>query len=428
MTRLGCMLLLVSPHFGVFAEDYRARLSHAVRWQGGMAYCRFTFWGETAMEIYLDNSATTVVSQEVAQVVYDVMTTKYGNPSSLHGKGIEAELVIKAAREQVAKALMVPADAVYFTSGGTESNNLALFSAVAKAMRVGAKPRIVSTAFEHPSVLEPLRHLEEQGAELVLFCPDKQGRIPARAFAEQVDENTALVSAMAVNNEFGSVLDVMEIAKAVKRKNPEVIVHCDAVQAFCKLPLRFGSSYIDLVSVSGHKLHAPKGVGALYINKRLRLAPRVFGGSQENGLRAGTEPAALIAGFGEAAKNAMGDYNQSARHVQALYARLRQGVATLPQVVVNSPDEALPYILNISVPGVPSEVMMRYLEERGIYVSSGSACGRGKKSYALRSAELAPELVASALRVSLSRYNTAEEIDAFIAALSDGIRALGREA
>ncbi len=378
------------------------------------------------MEIYLDNSATTAVSLEVAQVVYDVMTTKYGNPSSLHGKGLEAELVIKNAREQVAKALMVPADAVYFTSGGTESNNLALFSAALKGMRGNQKPRIVSTAFEHPSVLEPLRKLEEQGAELVLLCPDKHGHIPPKAIADQVDENTVLVSAMAVNNEFGSILDVMEIAKAVKRKNPEVIVHCDAVQAFCKLPLRFGNSYIDLVSLSGHKLHAPKGVGALYINKQLKLAPRVFGGGQEHGMRSGTEPAALIAGLGEAAKIAMRDYNEVTPHVRELYTRLRQGVTALPDVVVNSPDDGLPYILNISVPGVPSEVMMRYLEQRGIYVSSGSACGRGKKSYALRSAELPSEVVASALRISLCRYNTQEEIDTFIEALEDGIRALKR--
>ncbi len=378
------------------------------------------------MEIYLDNSATTAVSQEVAQVVFDVMTTKYGNPSSLHGKGLEAELVIKGAREHIAKGLMVPPETVFFTSGGTESNNIALFSAAAKGMRSVPKPKIVSTAFEHPSVLEPLRRLEEQGAELVLLCPDKQGRIHPEAIAGQVDGNTVLVSAMAVNNEFGSVLDVMEIAKAVKRKNPEVIVHCDAVQAFCKLPLGFGHSYIDLVSVSGHKLHAPKGVGALYINKRLKLAPRVFGGGQESGMRAGTEPTSLIAGFGEAVRVGMQLYSGTTQHVRALNALLREGAGALSEVVINSPQNALPHILNLSVPGVPSEVMMRYLEERGIYVSSGSACGRGKKSYALRSAELPPDVVSSAIRVSIGRYNTQGEIETFIQALADGIRTLKR--
>ncbi len=378
------------------------------------------------MEIYLDNSATTAVSQEVAQVVFDVMTTKYGNPSSLHGKGLEAELVIKGAREHIAKGLMVPPETVFFTSGGTESNNIALFSAAAKGMRSVPKPKIVSTAFEHPSVLEPLRRLEEQGAELVLLCPDKQGRIHPEAIAGQVDGNTVLVSAMAVNNEFGSILDVMEIAKAVKRKNPEVIVHCDAVQAFCKLPLGFGHSYIDLVSVSGHKLHAPKGVGALYINKRLKLAPRVFGGGQESGMRAGTEPASLIAGFGEAVRVGMQLYSETTQHVRALNALLREGAGAISEVVINSPQNALPHILNLSVPGVPSEVMMRYLEERGIYVSSGSACGRGKKSYALRSAELPPDVVSSAIRVSIGRYNTQGEIETFIQALADGIRTLKR--
>lgn len=378
------------------------------------------------MEIYLDNSATTAVSQEVAQVVFDVMTTKYGNPSSLHGKGLEAELVIKGAREHIAKGLMVPPETVFFTSGGTESNNIALFSAAAKGMRSVPKPKIVSTAFEHPSVLEPLRRLEEQGAELVLLCPDKQGRIHPEAIAGQVDGNTVLVSAMAVNNEFGSVLDVMEIAKAVKRKNPEVIVHCDAVQAFCKLPLGFGHSYIDLVSVSGHKLHAPKGVGALYINKRLKLAPRVFGGGQESGMRAGTEPTSLIAGFGEAVRVGMQLYSETTQHVRALNALLREGAGAISEVVINSPQNALPHILNLSVPGVPSEVMMRYLEERGIYVSSGSACGRGKKSYALRSAELPPDVVSSAIRVSIGRYNTQGEIETFIQALADGIRTLKR--
>ncbi|MFA9379577.1 MAG: cysteine desulfurase family protein [Acetanaerobacterium sp.] len=378
------------------------------------------------MEIYLDNSATTAVSQEVAQVVYDVMTTKYGNPSSLHGKGLEAELVLKSAREQVAKGLGVLPETVFFTSGGTEGNNLALFSAAAKGRRPGAKARIVATAFEHPSVLEPLRRLEEQGFELVLLCPDKQGNIRPEAIAEQVDENTVLVSAMAVNNEFGSVLDVMEIAKAVKRKNPNVLVHCDAVQAFCKLPLRFGYSYIDLVTVSGHKLHAPKGVGALYINKRVKLSPRVFGGAQESGMRAGTEAAALIAGFGEAVRHALQIHNESTAQMMALNTQLRGELAGLEGVVINSPDDALPYILNLSVPGVPSEVMMRFLEERKIYVSSGSACGRGKKSYALRSAELAPDIVSSALRVSPCRYNTIEEITLFVQALGDGIKALKR--
>lgn len=378
------------------------------------------------MEIYLDNSATTAVLPEVAQVVYDAMTTGYGNPSSLHRKGLEAELMIKSAREQVAKALSVDTDTVYFTSGGTESNNLALLSAGLRAMRGRETPEIVSTAFEHPSVLEPLRRLEEQGAGLTLLCPDTHGNIAPQAIAQQVNEHTVLVSVMAVNNEFGSVLDVVEIAKQVKKRNPEVIVHCDAVQAFCKLPLRMGESKIDLVSVSGHKLHAPKGVGALYVNKRVRLAPRVFGGGQESGLRSGTEPAALIAGFGEAVRIAQRDYQCNLAHVKALRTALRDGVSALDGVVVNSPENGLPYILNLSVPGVPSEVMMRFLEQRGIYVSSGSACGRGKKSYALRSAELSPGVVESALRVSLGRSNTPQEIAEFVKSLGEGIRALRR--
>ncbi len=354
--------------------------------------------------------------------MYDVMVNKYGNPSSLHGMGLEAELAMKIARSQIAAAMGTAPEAITFTSGATEANNLALFGAAAKGRREGA--RIVSTAFEHPSVLEPLRALEVKGYELVLLCPDQYGHIRPEAFAEQTDENTVLVSAMAVNNEFGSVLDVEAIAKAVKRKNPHTLVHSDASQAFGKLPIRFGVTYLDLVTVSGHKLHAPKGVGALYMNRQLNIAPQLLGGGQEGGLRSGTEATSLIAGFGEAAEQASKNLAAADKHVRTLNSYLRGELMSLPRVVINSPDEAVPYILNLSVPGIPSEVMMRFLEERGVYVSSGSACGKGKRSYALRSAELPAELVASALRVGISRFTTAEEIAAFVGALSQGIQSL----
>lgn len=376
------------------------------------------------MENYLDNSATTAVSSQAAQVVYDVLTNKYGNPSSLHRKGLEAELLLKAARESVAAELHVPAETICFTSGGTEANNIALFGAVALQRKPGA--RLVATAIEHDSVLATLKELERQGYEVVLVPPDAQGDITPQAMAEAVDENTVLVSAMAVNNELGTILDTASIAKAVKRKNPDVIVHCDAVQAFCKLPLRFGFGYTDIVTVTGHKIHAPKGVGALYVNKRVKLPPRVFGGSQENGLRPGTQASALIAGFGEAVRLSQKDAITTSESIRQLNSLLRERLSGLSGVVINSPDSALPYILNLSVPGIRSEIMMHFLEERGIYVSSGSACAKGARSHVLTAAGFCPERIDSALRVSLCRYNTAEDINAFADALAEGIASIRR--
>lgn len=376
------------------------------------------------MENYLDNSATTAVSPQAAQVVYDVLTNKYGNPSSLHRKGLEAELLLKAARETVAGELHVPAETIHFTSGGTEANNIALFGAVALQRKPGA--RLVATAIEHDSVLATLKELGRQGYEVVLVSPDSNGEITPQAMAEAVDENTILVSAMAVNNELGTVLDTAFIAREVKRKNPNVIVHCDAVQAFCKVPLRFGFGYTDMVTVTGHKIHAPKGVGALYVNKRIKLPPRAFGGHQENGLRPGTQASALIAGFGEAIKLCQKDAITVSESVKQLNALLKERLVAVSGVVINSPDNALPYILNLSVPGIRSEIMMHFLEERGIYVSSGSACAQGAKSHVLTAAGFSPERIDSALRVSLCRYNTAEDIDSFVDALAEGIASIRR--
>ncbi len=376
------------------------------------------------MENYLDNSATTAVSQAVAQVVYDVLTNKYGNPSSLHGKGLEAELLLRKARETVAGELHVPPEALFFTSGGTEANNLAVFGAVAFQRRAGA--RIVATAIEHDSVLAPLRELKRQGYEVVLVPPNERGEITPQAMAEAVDENTVLVCAMAINNELGTVLNVADIAKAVKRKNHDVIVHCDAVQAFCKVPLRFGFGYTDIVTVTGHKIHAPKGVGAIFINKRVKLPPRTFGGGQEGGFRPGTEASALIAGFGEAVRLAQQDMLAASERVKELGALLRGEVAKIEGVVINSPDNALPYILNLSVPGIRSEIMMHFLEERGIYVSSGSACAKGAKSHVLEASGLSPERIDSALRISFSRFSTADEVMEFAKALAEGAATIRR--
>ena len=366
-------------------------------------------------EAYLDNSATTMVCREAAEKAAYMMTACYGNPSSLHTAGFAAEREMEAARKTVAGLLGVRPDTIVFTSGGTEANNLALLGGAAARLRAGR--HVVSTAVEHPSVAQALGELERQGFEVERLRPDGTGMITAGQVAAACREDTVLVSVMLVNNETGARFPLEEIVPCVRRRSPRALVHCDAVQAAGKLPLRASDLDVDLMSVSAHKLHGPKGCGALYIKKGVRLLPRVFGGGQERGLRSGTEATPLIAAFGSAVA-ALPPFEEQQAHYDRLLGRLTQGLAVMKDVRLHRPAAAVPYIVSLSVPGIRSETMLHFLAQRGVYVSSGSACSKGKKSEVLTAMGLPAGEIDSALRVSLSRYNTGEDIDRLL----DGLR------
>lgn len=372
-------------------------------------------------EIYLDNSATTRVCKAAADKALYMMTECYGNPSSLHSKGFAAEREMAAARESIAERLGAQPGEIYFTSGGTESDNLAILGAAHAKRRSGS--RIVTTAIEHPAVLNTMAQLEKEGFEVVYVQPEADGNIPAEKFAAAIDAKTILVSVMAVNNETGAVLPLKEIAGIIKRRRSPALFHTDAVQAFCKQPLSMKKLGVDLISVSGHKVHAPKGVGALAVRSGVRILPHSFGGGQERGLRPGTEGVPQICAFGAAAR-AMPAEREAEETVRAVRNHLLERLAEMPEVTLNSPENAVPYIVNLSAGRVRAETMLHFLAERGIYVSSGSACGKAKPSHVLAAMGLVKDRIETSLRVSLSAENTREEIDAFADALLLGMRTL----
>lgn len=369
-------------------------------------------------EIYFDNSSTTKVCPEAAEKVMELMTENYGNPSSLHTLGFRAEQEMTAARKAVAGFLGARPEEIYFTSGGTESNNLALFGAANARKKRGR--RIVTTEIEHPSVTNVMKRLEQEGFEVVFLKPDSFGRISPEQVEKAVTGDTILVSMMRVNNEVGTILPVEAAAKAIREAGAPALLHVDAVQAFGKLPLRPEKMGIDLMSVSAHKIHGPKGVGALYVRRGVRIDPHTFGGGQEKNVRPGTESSPLIAGFG-AAVRALPETEQELAALTGLCTYCRSGLSGIPGVELNSPEDALPYIVNFSAGGVRAETMLHYLSSRGIYVSSGSACSKGKESPVLDAMGLPRERIASALRLSFSRFSTKEEVELFLAALKDGL-------
>ena len=375
------------------------------------------------MEHYLDNSATTQVLRPVAERALELMVEEYGNPSSLHTRGFRARQRVEEARALVAQRLGAQAEEITFTSGGTEANNLALFGAAQARKRLGNK--IVTTAAEHDSVLNPCRELEKQGFDVVYVKPDSSGRLPPDALAAAIDQNTILVSCMLVNNETGAIFPVEEAARAIRRSKAPALLHVDAVQAFGKLPFTVKKLGADLLTLSGHKLHAPKGVGALYVKKGARLLPRTLGGGQERGLRSGTESVPLISALGEAVR-LLPPAGEALEHIQKLNSLLRQELAHLPGVVLHSPEDALPYVLNFSAGQVRGETMLHFLAQRGVYVSSGSACGKAKPSHVLEAMGLHREQVQSALRVSFSRFSTQEDVDALAEGLKLGLKALAQ--
>ena len=375
-------------------------------------------------EHYLDNSATTPVLPEAAAEALRLMTDCWGNPSSLHSRGFWAKKELDAARATVARRLGAAPEEIIFTSGGTEANNMALLGAAAARRRLGNK--IVTTAVEHDSVLQASKELEAQGFQVVRIPPDKAGLVRPQDLEAAIDESTILVSLMLVNNETGTLLPVREAAQLIKRGRAPALLHTDCVQAFCKMdftPQRLGA---DLCTVSAHKIHGPKGVGALYVKRGTRILPRVFGGGQERGLRSGTESLSLIGAFAKAVE-------LSPRPAALLPSMrtLRETLLTLlgdiPEIVVNSPEEGLPYILNLSAVGVRAETMLHFLAQRGISVSSGSACGKAKPSHVLAAMGLPKERAASALRVSLSRFTTEEDLTALAQGLRAGLDSLAKE-
>lgn len=368
-------------------------------------------------QAYLDNSATTAVCEQAVRKAVELMTSCYGNPSSLHTLGIEAEKELAQARREVARLLGAAPEEITFTSGGTEGNNLAVLGGAAARGRQGR--HAVTTAVEHPSVAAAFDQLEKEGWEVTRLVPGAEGTLTAPAVAAACREDTVLVSVMTVNNETGARFPVEEMVPAIRRAAPRALIHTDAVQAAGKLPLKADRWGLDLMTASAHKLHGPKGCGALYIRKGVRLLPRTLGGGQEKGLRSGTEPMPAIAAFGAAAA-AVPDFGEQECHYRGLRSRLLDRLQPVrDQIVCHLPEGGVPYIVNLSVPGLRSETMLHFLAERGVYVSSGSACSKGKKSPVLTALGLAPAEIDSALRISFSRYTAEEDVDQ----LADGLRA-----
>lgn len=361
------------------------------------------------MEAYLDNSATTALCPQAIEKMNYALTSCWGNPSSLHANGISASELLEESRRVIANKLSCESNEIFFTSGGTESNNIAVLGAANSMKRRGS--RIITTSVEHSSVDETVKYLETQGFDVIKLRVNEKGMIDERQLYAATNPSVVLISIMYVNNEVGTVQPV-EFAKraAVHAGASNAIIHCDAVQAFGKIQLKPYNMGVDLMSISSHKIHGPKGAGALFVKKGTRLAPHSLGGLQEGKIRPGTEPMPAIAGFGAAAA-AIPDYNQSLHHAMQLRDYFIDNVSRMQNITVNSPLNALPYVTNISVVGIPSEVMLNYLSNMGIYVSSGSACSKGHKSRVLKAMNLSEARIDSALRISISRYTTKEEID-----------------
>ncbi len=377
------------------------------------------------MECYLDNSATTAVTPPVAACALRMMTEEFGNPSSLHRRGFLAERAMTEARGQVAEVLHCRADEVIFTSGGTESNNIALLGAAHAMKRRGN--RIVTTAVEHHSVLAICHQLQEEGFEVIVVQPDENGHITPAAMAAACNEKTILVSCMMVNSETGTIHDIPAIAAACRRVCPSLVFHSDCVQAFCRLPIDPVKWGIQLVSVSGHKIHAPKGIGALYVAKGTRLLPPLCGSGQERGLRPGTENVPGICALGLAAKLMNDRRAENFAHFTALRQQMITNLSQSPAVCINSPSDAAPYIVNCSVQGIRSEVMIHYLEQSGIYVSGGSACAKGERSHVLSAMGFSHDRIDSAIRISMTDTTTSAEIDELCRCLLSGEATLTKQ-
>ncbi len=358
--------------------------------------------------IYFDNSATTKPCQEAIEAVNSCLNNNWGNPSSVHSLGVNSLLALAEARETVAKSINAKSEDIIFTSCGTESNNLAIIGACLSLKKQGNK--IISYKTEHPSVINTLKQLEHFGFEVLFLDTQKNGTACPKTLAENVDNNTILVSCMMVNNEIGSINNIKELAKAVKSKNQKTLFHTDAVQAYKKLPINVNDLGVDLLSASGHKIHAPKGIGFLYKKKGVNLTPLLNGGGQENGLRSGTENMPLICALAASVK-AIPDVLATHKKVKDLRDYAKSKLLNNKNIVFNSPENALPYILNISLTGFKAETVLNALSLKNIYVSKGSACAKGHRSHVLTALGMNDNLIDSSIRISFSRFNTKEEID-----------------
>ncbi len=371
------------------------------------------------MSIYLDNAATTKPCGEAVSAAVDAMTENYGNPSSLHRAGLDAQLAVDRARKAIAASIGADSSEIYFTSGATESNNLALRGISAAYGR--KRRKIVISSVEHASVDETASALEKNGFEIVRISPRDDGRFYADDFISACDENTCLVSMMLVNNETGYIMPVRETFMAVKRSFPEIITHCDCVQGYMKLPIKAASLGADLISLSAHKIHGVKGVGAIYIKKGVRVIPIVTGGKQEKGIRSGTESVPLIAAFGAAVDKFRPTIAERYERVSQLKSHLLEKIGGIENVAVNSPSDGSPYVINISAVGKRSEIMLHFLESKGIYVSSGSACSKGQQSGVLGEFGISGKRADGAVRISITAQTTEEELDEFAEALAEGM-------
>lgn len=369
------------------------------------------------MAVYLDNAATTKVFPEVLEAMNEAMEVSYGNPSAKHTKGLEAENIVKEARSVIAGTLKAKEKEIIFTSGGTESNNLAIVGTAMANKRRGR--HIITTRIEHASVYEPMFFLENEGFEVTYLNVDEKGIVDLNQLSDSVREDTILVSVMLVNNEIGAVEPVKGIGRIVKERNPNTIFHVDAIQGYGKLPVIPKNESIDLLSMSGHKIHGPKGIGFLYIKEKTKIQPLILGGGQQKGMRSGTENVPGIAGLSKACEIMAGHLSENAQKIGEVRDYFRDRAAEIPDIKDNSGDA--PHVASISFKNIRSEVLLHALEEREIYVSSGSACSSNRPhvSGTLSAIGLSPEYRDGTLRFSFSVYNTKEEVDKVIETLEE---------
>ena len=367
--------------------------------------------------IYLDNSATTKPCAEAVAAMTQALTESWGNPSALYGFGLESARNLRTARHQVAAAMGAEPDRVFFTSGGTEADNWAFFGTVKKLGKRGK--HIITTAIEHDAILNCAKELEAQGYEVTYLQPDSLGRITLEDLKAALRKDTILVSIMMVNNEVGSVMPISTMAKLTHKVCPEAIFHTDAVQGFLKVPFSAKTLGADLISVSSHKIHGPKGAGALYLSPRLKsFPPLILGGGQENGLRSGTEAMPAILGFAAAAAAGAATWKEDTCRERELLTAFVEQVSSLEGVRINGAHEA-PHILSLSIPGLPTQNSINLLQDAGICVSAGSACAKGHRSHVLTAMRLSPEVMDGSFRISLSRYSTQQDLDALLSVIRD---------
>lgn len=375
------------------------------------------------MEVYLDNSATTKSFSAVAELMTKIMCEDYGNPSSMHNKGVQAESYIRDAKEAIARNLKVNEKEILFTSGGTESDNIALIGSAMANHRAGR--HLITTKIEHPAILQTMKYLEEQGFRVTYLPVDKNGKVRLEDLEKAITEDTILVSIMHTNNEIGALQPIEEAGRLIKKINPNIIFHVDAVQGFGKFRVYPKRMNIDLLSVSGHKIHGPKGVGFLYINEKIKIKPIIFGGGQQKGMRSGTENVPGIAGLAKAIEMIYADLDKEVDQLYQLKEYFIEGVQKIPDIKINglTGKESAPHIVSVSIRGIRSEVVLHALEDKGIYVSAGSACASNKPqtSETLKAIGVEKDLLDSTIRFSFSVFTTKEEIDYTLQVMYDMI-------